>query len=391
MLDARRTNAGLTPPRIAGWRRIVLLATILVAPLVVIAAPDPSGAQPCEPWPDCQSSSTTEEDPTPPTTPPTTATPTTRPTPTTAAPPPPEVTQPPTEDTAPPPEPEEEDEPEVDDESAAVEEVEAPAEPANLTFTTINDLLVQGNGLQGAQATTTSTTAATGSGNGSADDDSRLMWMIIAALAGVGLLVALLTWRYWLLTRPGLAFDDDEEQDAGGPGGFAPQRGGGRTAVPDPYTSAMPTSPAARRARSGDAPRSRRRRDEGDPFWDDPGGGPRTTALGVGGLPRSGGARGGSGPRGGPAGVPPAPARGGRRRPPGPDTGPPGRRGAGDGRRRSGRGGDPRGGPPPADGRGGRPGSGSGRRARDDGRGGGGAFPGPGGSTDDMWGPPGRR
>ena len=66
-----------------------------------------------------------------------------------------------------------------------------------------------GNGLEGAQATTTTTAAP--SGGSSADDESRMIWMIIAALAGVGLLVALLTWRYWLLTRPGLDLDDEDD------------------------------------------------------------------------------------------------------------------------------------------------------------------------------------
>jgi hypothetical protein len=405
MLDARRREAGLTPARIAGWRRIVLLATIVIAPLVVVAGPEPSGAQqgqgaqpdPCEPIPSpgCDDEDATTTTTTRQTT--TTRRPTPTTTPTTVAPPPPEVTEPPEEEAPPPPD--EEDDSEADDESAAIEEVAAPAESANLTFTPINDLLVPGNGIQGAQPTTTTTTTApTGSGSGSADEDSRLMWMIIAALAGVGLLVAILTWRYWLLTRPGLAFDDDDDQEpgaTGGPGGRQPRGRGPRTAVPDPYTSAMPSSPAARRARSGESSRPRRRRDEGDPFWDDPGGGPGTTALGVGGLPGAGGTRRGSPTRGAPAGMPPpAPPRGGRPRPPGPDADPPARGGAGGGRRRSGRGGDPRGGPPPADGRRGRPGSGSGRRARDDRRGGGAfpGFPGPSeGGYDDMWGDPRRR
>lgn len=38
-----------------------------------------------------------------------------------------------------------------------------------------------------------------------------MLWLIIAGLAAVALLAALLTWRYWLLTRPGLDLEAEDE------------------------------------------------------------------------------------------------------------------------------------------------------------------------------------
>ena len=93
----------------------------------------------------------------------------------------------------------------------------------------------------------------------SADDENRLIWMIIAGLAGVAVLVAVLTWRYWLLTRPGLVLEGDQADDVrGGAGG--PRYGG--TAPPGravrPVVGAKPTrsgtSPGILAERSWDRP-----------------------------------------------------------------------------------------------------------------------------------------
>ena len=102
------------------------------------------------------------------------------------------------------------------------EVVEVAAEPVGeITFTTIHNLLVPGNGIdENAQATTTTTAQLA---SGSADDESRTIWMIIVALAVVGVLVAVLTWRYWLLTRPDLDLDDEEGDEV--PATEAPPRG----------------------------------------------------------------------------------------------------------------------------------------------------------------------
>src|SRR5690606_5645381 len=84
-------------------------------------------------------------------------------------------------------------------------------------------LLVEGDGTPGSEETTTTTRAA--ASGSSAADDSRLIWMIVAALSGLAILVAVLTWRYWLLTRPGLDVDDDADdgEGGGGPPGYDPR------------------------------------------------------------------------------------------------------------------------------------------------------------------------
>jgi hypothetical protein len=281
---------------------------------------------------------------------------------------------------------------------------------------------VPGNGLEGAQATTTTTLAPT-SGGGAADDESRMIWMIIAALAAVGLLVALLTWRYWLLTRPNLEFDDDGDL-------AGPPPAGGRAGRDDVTGTAA--KPAARRSRSAE-PRGRGRRGDGrDPFWDEPAepatGGATSplTAPGAGAAPRAPVLDQGRLPRRGEA-VPPADGRQGARRK-GDGALPPGRGQAPDGRRRRGSdpgraapppdrrrgrqepgrapGADAPGGPPPADRRaGGQGGTPRGRSSRPDtgwGQRGPRAAPGPdpgrppgsagrGDPDVDMWGNPRRR
>src|SRR5215207_754025 len=200
MIDGTRTCG-----RRCGLRRVVLavLAIALLAIAVLAASPGAAGAQQRPPEP---SASTT--------TAPTTTT--TRPKPTTSGPTttaPPQTTVPPTtqaialdpaeqESTGS----DSDDDGSDDHEVAAVETVDAEV-AEGVTFTTVANLLIPGDGIEGAQQATT-TTAPAGEGGGGADDN-RLIWMIIAGLGGVALLVALLTWRYWLLTRPGLDLGND--------------------------------------------------------------------------------------------------------------------------------------------------------------------------------------
>jgi hypothetical protein len=162
--------------------------------------------------------------------------------------------------------------------------------------------------------------------------------MIIAGLAAVAVIVAVLTWRYWLLTRPGLVLEGEDADDVrrGGSGlgyGDAPSgqrsppggRGGNdafwdeprdprRAFVGPPDAGGAPTAPPA----SG-APLPGRQDAGAGP------GGARRRQAGPGGP----GGPGGSGPQGGPAG------QGGRGGPPsGRSARPPGTPGQGEPKRR---------------------------------------------------------
>jgi hypothetical protein len=192
-----------------------------------------------------------------------------------------------------------------------------------ITFTTVANLLVPGDGTKGAQATTT-TTAPPSDEGGSADDENRLIWMIIAGLAAVAILVAVLTWRYWLLTRPALDLEGDEAAAGGrtgpGSGGAAPPgRVGpsGRPAGPDAFWD-EPRDP--RRAFVGPPEAG------GGPSGPPPAGAPAPGRQGADPRPegarrRRGGPGGPGGPRGpgGPGGPPAPEGQGGRgaARPPG--------------------------------------------------------------------------
>ena len=225
MLDGRRREAGqVVRASVRQPLSLAVLGAALALVLVLVAGSwSPADAQEVDP----PTTPSTEPPATTPTTRPPATTPTTRPPATTP------TTRPPVQSTLPP-----ATQPPVDDgggedqsgggdeEQAAVPEV---AEVAMQTFTTNANLLVPGNGLSGAQpATTTTTTALPADGGNEAEEESRTIWMIIAALAGVGVLVALLTWRYWLLTRPGLRLDGDDE----GEDELARPRGGGRRGGP---------------------------------------------------------------------------------------------------------------------------------------------------------------
>jgi hypothetical protein len=280
--------------------------------------------------------------------------PTTTTTPPTTAPPTTQGTAPPA--TAEPPPPADNDadvEPVVTEEEPAQEVAAAEASDSQgITFTTVANLLVPGDGTEGAQATTT-TTAPTPDEGSSADDENRLIWMIIAGLAGVAVLVAVLTWRYWLLTRPGLVLEGDEA-DAAGRG----DRGLGYGAAP---TAGRPGTPGGRGGPDPvwDEPRDPRRAFVGPPEGGAPGAPPGPSGPSApipgrqGSDPGAGGARRRRGGPGGPAG-PGAPG----------GPGSPGGPGAQGGRRTTAT-------PPP--GRGGRPpgsSGGQGPRRRDPGTGG---------------------
>jgi hypothetical protein len=134
---------------------------------------------------------------------------------------------------------------------------EAPDPTVGPLVTTIN-LLRQGNGQPGSEEVAQAPPQDETVEAGSASDEDRVIWMIIVGLAAVALLVALLTWRYWLLTRPGLDLSDDDPDDGsdgGGGGGHfggppSPQdpyatAGARRSSDVNPMTTGMPPAPSA--------------------------------------------------------------------------------------------------------------------------------------------------
>lgn len=78
-------------------------------------------------------------------------------------------------------------------------EDEAPTE----TTSTARDLLVGGDGTEGAESTTTTSTTVVevAADDGSLDEETQI-WLIVAGLVVVAALIGVWTWRYWARTKP---------------------------------------------------------------------------------------------------------------------------------------------------------------------------------------------
>ncbi len=63
------------------------------------------------------------------------------------------------------------------------------------------DLLVPGDGTEGAESTTTTEAEQLGTGGGGLSDN-QLVLLIVSGLSVMGAAVGLLTWRYWKATQP---------------------------------------------------------------------------------------------------------------------------------------------------------------------------------------------
>jgi hypothetical protein len=74
----------------------------------------------------------------------------------------------------------------------------------SLDVTTSVDVLVPGDGTEGAESTTTTTQTPTTVSNGGTSD-ATLLRLIVGGLVLLAVAVAILTWRYWAATRPPLA------------------------------------------------------------------------------------------------------------------------------------------------------------------------------------------
>lgn len=71
------------------------------------------------------------------------------------------------------------------------------------TTSTARDLLVSGDGTEGAEdTTTTSTTVVEVAADGGSMDEETQIWLIVAGLVVVAALIGVWTWRYWVRTRP---------------------------------------------------------------------------------------------------------------------------------------------------------------------------------------------
>jgi hypothetical protein len=70
----------------------------------------------------------------------------------------------------------------------------------SVTVSTTHDLLVPGDGTEGAETTTTTIERVAVGKEGLSDD--QLIVLVVAGLAVMSLAMGLLTWRYWSATRP---------------------------------------------------------------------------------------------------------------------------------------------------------------------------------------------
>lgn len=71
------------------------------------------------------------------------------------------------------------------------------------TVTTNANVLIPGDGTEGAESTTTTLATATTVSDGGLSDGT-LIALVIAGLLLIAVAVSILTWRYWVATRPPL-------------------------------------------------------------------------------------------------------------------------------------------------------------------------------------------
>jgi hypothetical protein len=104
--------------------------------------------------------------------------------------------------------------------------VETTTTESATTLTTRSNLLIAGDGTQGAESTTTTLRTETRVQGGSGPSDGTLIALIIGGLVVVAGLVGALTFRYWRATAPTAAAGQDGEASVGearvGEAGAAP-------------------------------------------------------------------------------------------------------------------------------------------------------------------------
>ena len=88
--------------------------------------------------------------------------------------------------------------------SATTEEQIVTTTTTTLDVSTSVDVLVPGDGTEGAESTTTTTLTPTTISN-EGTSDGTLLALIVGGLVLLAVVVSILTWRYWAATRPPLA------------------------------------------------------------------------------------------------------------------------------------------------------------------------------------------
>ena len=85
--------------------------------------------------------------------------------------------------------------------TATTQEVVRTTTSTTVNVPTSNNVLVPGDGTEGAESTTTTTlTPTTISNDGTSD--AALIALVVGGLVLLAVAVGILTWRYWLATRP---------------------------------------------------------------------------------------------------------------------------------------------------------------------------------------------
>jgi hypothetical protein len=80
--------------------------------------------------------------------------------------------------------------------------VEVEITTTTLGVTTSTNLLVPGDGTEGAESTTTTEAAVAISSTDDGPSDGTLIGIVVVGLVLIAVAVGVLTWRYWLATRP---------------------------------------------------------------------------------------------------------------------------------------------------------------------------------------------
>ncbi len=92
----------------------------------------------------------------------------------------------------------------TEDQTTTTERPVVDSTTTTLDVTTSINVLVPGDGTEGAESTTTTTQQTETRISGGGTSDGTLITLIVGGLLALALFVSVLTWRYWAATRPPL-------------------------------------------------------------------------------------------------------------------------------------------------------------------------------------------